>query len=319
MKKSYQRTIFVTGGSGFIGSNYLNKFVPLHPEWLFVNIDCLTYASDVANISVGDAENYMFEQVTINDKIALEKVFVEHEPTAVIHFAAESHVDMSITDPDIFIQTNVVGTQNLLVLAQKYSVQRFHQISTDEVYGALFTAEGSFSEDDPLDPRNPYSASKAAAELIVRAYGRTFGLPVVITRCSNAYGPNQDYTKLIPSFILKLQNAQAVSLYGKGEQIREWTYVEDCVDAIHLVFTQANDGETYNIGSGVEHTNYDLTCKLLALCNADESSIAYVTDRLGHDFRYSVDVSKIKKDLQWSPAYTFEEGLEKTIAFYTKK
>lgn len=318
MTNDFTKVIFVTGGAGFIGSNYINKHVRLHPESFFVNIDCLTYAGDLNNVEVSDSTNYAFCEVDIRNRDALAKLFTEYSPTDVIHFAAESHVDLSIKNPDVFLETNIQGTHNLLSLAHKHDIQRFHFISTDEVYGAFATTEGSFTEETALAPRNPYSASKASADLMVLAYHRTYGLNVVITRSSNVYGPHQDRSKLIPSFISKLASGEVVPLYGEGKQMREWTYVEDCIDAINLVFTKGISGEVYNIGSGHELSNYDLTCEILTLMGKDTSAISYVTDRLGHDFRYSLDASKIKRELSWTPRTTFSEGLKQTRDFYTR-
>lgn len=318
MNKGYKNIVFVTGGAGFIGSNYLNTHVPIYPERLFVNIDCLTYAGKHTNITVQDKENYVFHEVDIRNQSALKELFETYKPFGVIHFAAESHVDGSIKNPSVFIETNVVGTHNLLMLAREYGVKRFHQISTDEVYGALSAGDASFTEDSPIAPRNPYSASKAAADLMVRAYHETFGLNTVITRSGNNYGPNQDTSKVIPSFITKLLRGEQVPLYGKGEQIREWIYVQDCVEAIHQVFERGRNGEIYNIGSQEELSNIELTRRLLTLTGQDESFIAPVADRLGHDFRYSLDTSKIRQELGWTSKVSFEEGLQKTLKYYTQ-
>jgi len=307
----YKDIVIVTGGAGFIGSNYLNKYVPRMKERLFVNVDKLTYAGKLSNLSVAKAPNYAFEKVDICDMKALRKVFKKYHPTAVMHFAAESHVDLSIKDPDIFIRTNVLGTHNLLLLAREFKVRRFHQVSTDEVYGALESRAGSFSEDSPLQPRNPYSASKAAADLLVRSYSETFGLKTVITRSCNNYGPNQDTSKIIPSFLTKLFAGRPVPLYDRGQHIREWIYVEDCVDALHLAFTKGKSGETYNIGSGQELTNLELTQLLLALTKRDSSFIRSVPNRLGHDFRYSLDSRKMRR-LGWKPKVSLQEGLLRT-------
>ena len=319
MHQNFNKIVFVTGGAGFIGSNFINKFVPQEKDTLFVNIDCLTYAGDLANVTVSESQNYIFENVDIRNVEALRALFLKYEPKGVIHFAAESHVDLSLKNPSVFVETNVLGTNNLLLLSKEHKVERFHQISTDEVYGALTATGDSFTESTPLAPRNPYSASKASADLMVLAYHRAFGLNTVITRSSNVFGPQQDKTKLIPLFIHRLQNNEKVPLYGKGEQIREWTYVEDCIDAIHTVFTEGKSGEVYNIGSGNELSNSELTNKLLALFGKDASAIEYVEDRLGHDFRYSLDASKIKSELRWKPGYTFEKGLEETLSFYKKQ
>lgn len=315
MKK--QRTVLVTGGAGFIGSNFLNTYVPEHPDWSFVNVDCLTYAGNHENVTVQDAPNYVFADVDIRDQAALKEVWQQYQPTHVIHFAAESHVDRSIESATVFVETNVTGTLNLLQLAKDTKVERFHHISTDEVYGAFTSTEGAFAEIDALAPRNPYSASKAAADLMVLAYHETHDLPVVITRSSNVYGPHQDTTKLMPKFIRNLQAGEAVTIYGEGKQMREWTYVSDCVAGIHAVFNDGQIGEVYNIGSGEEATNLEITKQLIALCGRDESAISYVEDRLGHDFRYALTTDKIKTNLGWEAQIPLAEGLQKTVAFYT--
>lgn len=312
-----KKVIAVTGGAGFIGSNYLNKFVPRYPNYMFVNIDTLTYAGDLKNIRVSDAPNYVFEKADIRDRAGLEGIFKKYAPTAIIHFAAESHVDFSITNPSLFVETNVNGTHNLLSLAKKYGVKRFLQVSTDEVYGALEKDAPPFTETTLLAPNSPYSASKAAAEFFAHAYHKTFGLDVVITRCSNNYGPNQDKTKLIPLFITNLLAGEQVPLYGEGKNIRDWLFVEDHCDALDLVFQKGAAGEVYNIGGNNEIENIEITKKLIALAGRDESAIKRVPDRLGHDFRYAIDCSKIKRELGWSPKKTFEGGLRETFEFYT--
>lgn len=312
----YDKVVFVTGGAGFIGSNYLNKYVPRHAKYFFVNIDALTYAAKKENVTAAKLSNYAFEKVDIRDAVKLERLFVKYHPTGIIHFAAESHVDLSIKDPNIFIETNVIGTNNLLSLAKKYGIKRFHHISTDEVYGALNDKRGIFTEKSPMAPRNPYSASKAGADLMVMAYYETFGLNVVVTRSSNNYGPNQDTTKLIPSFVSKLLRGEPVPLYGKGENIRDWLYVEDNIDAIDLVFHKGRTGEVYNIGGNCELTNIAVVKKLLALTGRDAASIRYVEDRLGHDFRYALSSEKLTNELGWKPKMDFEKGIRNTLAFY---
>lgn len=315
----YSEIIFVTGGAGFIGSNYLNKHVPRYTKYLFVNIDALTYAADKKNIRISKLPNYVFKKIDIRDVPKLEKIFAAYRPTGIIHFAAESHVDMSIKDPNIFIETNIIGTNNLLFLAKKYNVGRFHHISTDEVYGALKDKKGIFTEKSSVAPRNPYSASKAGADLMVMAYHETFGLNVVITRSSNNYGPNQDTTKLIPSFITKLLKGERVPLYGRGENIRDWLYVEDNVDAIDLVFHKGRPGEVYNIGGNCELANIAVVKKLLNLTGRDETSIEYVKDRLGHDFRYALSSGKLTKEFGWKPKMSFEKGIRNTFASYKNR
>jgi dTDP-glucose 4,6-dehydratase len=309
------KTILITGGCGFIGSNFLNKYVPLYPNIQFINLDKMTYAANQANILVSECVNYHFIKADICDKVALEKIFAEFKPQAVIHFAAESHVDLSIENPNIFVETNILGTHNLLSNAKKFNLERFHHISTDEVYGEL-GATGFFTETTPIAPNSPYSASKASSDLLVRSYIETFDLDAVITRCSNNYGPNQDLTKLIPKFITKLLKGEKVPLYATGSNVRDWLYVEDHCDAIWAVFSQAKKGEVYNIGGNSEKTNKEITFKLLELTGQDESMVEYVEDRKGHDFRYAIDASKIKQDLNWIPKYTFEQGINKTLEFY---
>ncbi len=315
----YKKTIVITGGAGFIGSNYLNKFVPKYKEYLFINIDCLTYAANLDNIIVQKASNYRFEKVDIRDLKKLTNIFSRYQPTDIINFAAETHVDFSIKNPAVFIETNINGTNNLLMLAKEYKINRFCQISTDEVYGQLKTRKGKFKETDNLNPSSPYSASKAAADLLVNAYHKTFGLNIVITRSSNNYGPNQDASKLIPKFIINLLNNQKVPLYAKGTNIRDWIYVEDNVEAIDLVFHKGKSGEVYNIGGQCEKTNLEITHILLKLLDKDEGYIEHVADRPGHDFRYALDISKIHQELGWSPKWNFEKGIKETIHWFKNK
>jgi len=315
-KRVFEKVIVVTGGLGFIGSNYLNKFVVKYPNYLFINVDCLTYAGSLKNITVSKNKNYVLEKVDIRNIKSLDKIFLKYKPEAVIHFAAESHVDFSITNPSIFIETNVLGTHNLLSLASKYKVKRFHQVSTDEVYGSLNKSEPAFSNKSDLKPNSPYSASKAAADMLVRSYSKTFGLNTVITRCSNNYGPNQDKSKLIPKIITNLLHNKKVPIYGKGQNVRDWIYVGDHVDAIDLVFHQGQSGKIYNIGGEAEFKNIDIIKKIIKIMGKDGSLIEFVPDRLGHDFRYAIDNREILKELKWKPKVDLEEGLRKTIDFY---
>lgn len=312
----YKKIILVTGGAGFIGSNYLNKFVPKYKNYFFINLDALTYAGNLNNIKIKNAKNYTLEKMDIRDIKSLNKNFSKYHPTDIIHFAAETHVDFSIQNPAIFIETNINGTNNILMLAKEYKINRFCQISTDEVYGQLNSKKGKFKETDKLDPSSPYSASKAAAELLVNAYHKTFGLNTVITRSSNNYGPNQDTSKLIPKFITNLLKNEKVPLYASGQNIRDWIYVEDNVRAIDLVFHKGKSGEVYNIGGQCEKTNLEITKILLKLLDKDESFIEQVADRPGHDFRYALDVSKIRRELGWRPKYNFQQGVKKTVEFY---
>lgn len=314
--KSNNEVILVTGGAGFIGSNYLNIHVPLKKDTIFVNVDCLTYAGSLKNIKVADCDNYFFEKVDIRDIKKLERIFKKYKPNGVINFAAESHVDLSIKDPGLFFETNVVGTHNLLLMSKKFKVTRFFQISTDEVYGSIPKTNDESKETDVLRPTNPYSASKASAEMIALAYHQTFGLDVVVSRSSNNYGPNQDSSKLIPKFIKNLIKGIPVPLYGKGEQRRNWLHVFDNVRAVESIYRKGKAGEIYNIGGGFEISNLELTRKIIKLAKRDDSFINFVTDRLGHDFRYSISIDKIKKELGWKPEISFDEGILKTFDFY---
>lgn len=306
-------TIFVTGGAGFIGSNYLNTFVPKYPDILFVNIDALTYAGSLGNVVVSELPNYRFEHVDITDADALEKLFETYKPQGIIHFAAESNVDKSITDPSQFIITNVLGTNHLLRFSLAHGVKRFHHVSTDEVYGSLTMDDAAFTEETTLAPNNPYSASKAASDLLVRSFHQTYGLDTVITRCSNNFGPNQDDTKLIPRFIKKLKAGEKVPVYGNGAQRRDWLHVSDHVSAIDLVYRQGRSGEIYNVGADHDISNMEVVEKLLSLTGRDKSAIEFVTDRLGHDFRYAIDAHKIKTELGWEPKIDLDSGLQTLV------
>ncbi len=314
----YKKTIFITGGAGFIGSNYLNSFVIKYRDYFFINIDALTYAGNLKNIKVVGEKNYFFEKCDIRDLLGLEVLFKKYKPTDIIHFAAESHVDFSIENPSLFVETNINGTHNLLFLAKKYDIRRFHQISTDEVYGSLNTSDKSFTRSSAILPNSPYSASKAAADLLVRSYNKTFGLDVVITRCSNNYGPNQDSSKLIPKTILNLLSGKKVPVYGRGQNIRDWIYVQDHIEAIDLVFHKGSYGMVYNIGGDCEINNLDLVGRIIKLMSKEMSSIDFVSDRAGHDFRYAIDSSEIFLELGWKPKVAFEEGIKKTIEYYEK-
>jgi dTDP-glucose 4,6-dehydratase len=309
------KSVLITGGCGFIGSNFLNKYVKLNPNINFINIDKLTYAGKLSNLEISNELNYTFEQGDIVDNIFLTEVFEKYSIDSIIHFAAESHVDLSIKFPDLFVKTNILGTQNLLDLALKNNISRFHHISTDEVYGELGN-QGYFTEQTPISPNSPYSASKASSDLLVNAYNHTFKLNTVITRCSNNYGPNQDKSKLIPKFITNLLNNQKVPLYASGSNIRDWLYVEDHCDAIWEVFNKAGSGSIYNIGGNNEMTNLQITMNLFKLLGKNENMIEFVEDRPGHDFRYAIDATKIRNDLDWVPKYQFEEAIFKTIEFY---
>jgi dTDP-glucose 4,6-dehydratase len=324
-----KKTVLITGGAGFIGSHVVRRFVTKHPDYLIVNADKLTYAGNLENLrDVDKKENYRFERIDIVDKRAVAELFEKYSFDGVIHLAAESHVDRSITGPDEFVFTNIVGTVNLLNAARNswkgsFEGKLFYHISTDEVYGSL-GKEGYFTEKTAYDPRSPYSASKASSDHMVRAYHHTYGLPVVISNCSNNYGPNQFPEKLIPLAINNIKNGKPVPVYGKGENIRDWLYVEDHANAIDLIFHRGRTGETYNIGGNNEWMNIDLIkllCSILdrKLDRAPGTSarlITYVTDRPGHDKRYAIDSSKLLKELDWSPIPSFADGLEKTVDWY---
>lgn len=313
------QTIIITWGAGFIGSNFLSKYVLAFPGIQFVNIDILTYAGNIEKISreARSANNYVFEQVDIRDVWALREVYTRYKPTDIIHFAAESHVDNSILNPRLFTEVNILGTQNLLDLHREFRMSRFHYISTDEVYGDI-PDSGYFTEDTHIEPSSPYSASKAGGDILVQAYGRTFGLDYTITRCSNNYGAHQNSISLIPLFIAKIQKDEKVPLYGDGSNIRDWLYVEDHCDAIWEVFTRAEKWSIYNVGGNNEYTNLEITKILLSAMGKTEELISFVPDRPWHDRRYAIDVTKIKMELGWEPKVKFEEGIERTIAFYKK-
>ena len=317
--------ILVTGGAGFIGSNFLLSAVPARKDDHFINADSLTYAANLLNLEqIQSAKNYEFCRVDIVDAAAVFELFERTQPDVVFHFAAESHVDRSIMGPGAFVQTNVVGTFNLLeaVRAQKKPVH-FHHVSTDEVYGSL-GAEGLFRETTPYDPSSPYSASKASSDHLVRAYHRTYGISVRVTNCSNNYGPYQFPEKLIPLMIRNALLRKPLPVYGQGKNIRDWLYVQDHCSAIWAVHEKGKLGETYNIGGNNESTNIDLVrmlCRIIAEvtdCTEKEllDLITYVKDRPGHDMRYAIDASKLKRDCGWTPAETIESGMKKTVKWY---
>ena len=311
------QTIIITGWAGFIGSNFLSKYVPLFPGIVFVNIDALTPAGNIEkiDISVRNAPNYIFRQVDILDRESLEGIYKEMKPTDVIHFAAESHVDHSIRNPKLFSEVNLLGTQNLLDLHREFWLNRFHYMSTDEVYGDI-PGNGFFTESTPLRPSNPYSASKASADMLVQAYGRTFWLNYTISRCSNNYGPHQNSTSFLPLFISRIIQNQKVPLYGDGSNIRDWLYVEDSCEAIWRIFTEAKNSSIYNVGGNNEHTNLEITKYILQYFHKDESLIEFVKDRSGHDKRYAIDATKIQEDLGWKANTDFQIWLKKIIHWY---
>lgn len=306
--------ILVTGGAGFIGSCFIRQMLENHNDYQVVNLDALTYAGNIENLSdVENNPNYRFVHGNICDKNLINELV--NEVDTVVNFAAESHVDRSITGPEIFIETNIKGTLNLLQTAKEAKIQRFLQVSTDEVYGSL-GKDGYFYETTPIAPNSPYSASKASADLLVRAYYETYKIPVLITRCSNNYGPYQYPEKLIPLFISKLLNGEKVPVYGDGLNVRDWLYVYDHCSAIDAVLHKGKVGEAYNIGGHNEKTNLEITKIILKAMGKDESSIEYVEDRLGHDKRYAIDNAKIQSELGWEPSLTFEEGIKLTIDWY---
>lgn len=309
--------ILVTGGAGFIGGNFVQYMVEKYPYYDIYNLDILTYAGDLTkHQGIENQSNYHFLKADIANSETINTLFAECNFDFIIHFAAESHVDRSITDPGIFVQTNVVGTQVLLDAAKKFNIKKFVHVSTDEVYGDLeFDPTTFFTEDTPLQPNSPYSASKASSDLLVRAYHETFGLPINITRCSNNYGPYHFPEKLIPLTISRVLNDQKVPVYGDGKNVRDWLHVLDHCSAIDLVMHQGVNGEVYNVGGHNERTNLEVVKTIIETLNRSNDLIEYVADRLGHDKRYAIDPTKLEK-LGWKPVFTFETGIAQTIQWY---
>jgi len=324
------KTILVTGGAGFIGSNFVKLMLETHPEYKIINIDALTYAGNLENLKDIDGNlNYEFIKVDIRDREKIEEIFKNNNITSVVNFAAESHVDRSIEEPEVFLTTNIIGTQVLLDTAKKFwkvnpsdkyckeykPGVKFLQVSTDEVYGALGET-GMFVETMPLMPNSPYSASKASADMIVRAYNETFGMPVNITRCSNNYGPYQFPEKLIPLMINNCLKEKDLPVYGDGMQVRDWLHVSDHCSAIDTVLHKGRDGEVYNIGGNNEKANIEIVKLIISTLGKSDDLIKYVKDRPGHDRRYAIDNTKITTELGWEPTYTFEQGMKETIQWY---
>lgn len=313
------KTILVTGGAGFIGSNFIFHMMNAHPDYRIVCLDKLTYAGNLSSLApVMDQSNFSFVKLDICDREGIFKLFEEERPNIVVNFAAESHVDRSIENPDLFLQTNIIGTGVLMDASRKYGVERYHQVSTDEVYGdlPLDRPDLLFTEETPIHTSSPYSSSKAGADLLVMAYHRTFGLPVTISRCSNNYGPYHFPEKLIPLMIIKALQDSPLPVYGEGINIRDWLYVEDHCKAIDLIIHKGQIGEIYNIGGHNEMRNIDIVKLICKELDKPESLITYVTDRKGHDMRYAIDPTKIHNELGWLPETKFQDGIKKTIRWY---
>jgi dTDP-glucose 4,6-dehydratase len=313
--------LLVTGGAGFIGANFIFYEFANYPKTQIVCVDALTYAGNLSTLrSVAQKENFKFVLGDITDSSLIDDLFKEEKFDCVVNFAAESHVDRSIEDPEIFLKTNVLGTQILLDACRKYGIKRFHQVSTDEVYGDLPIDRPDlfFTEETPLSPSSPYSASKASADLLVMAYFKTYGIPVSISRCSNNYGPYQFPEKLIPLMISRALNDQELPVYGKGDNVRDWIYVKDHCAAVDSIMREGAEGQIYNIGARSEKSNIQVVKKILKELNKPESLITFVKDRLGHDKRYAIDSSKIELEIGWQPKLDFDQGITETINWYLK-
>lgn len=311
--------LLVTGGAGFIGGNFVHYMVKEHADYEIVCVDALTYAGNMETLKpVTDNPKFKFIRADIADRNKIYQIFEEEKPDMVVNFAAESHVDRSIEEPEVFLKTNVMGTQVLLDACRKYGIKRYHQVSTDEVYGdlPLDRSDLFFTEETPIQTSSPYSASKAGADLLVQAYYRTYNLPVTISRCSNNYGPYHFPEKLIPLMIANALNGKPLPVYGKGENVRDWLYVEDHCRAIDLIIHKGTVGEVYNIGGHNERTNLEVVKTIIRELGASEDLITYVKDRAGHDLRYAIDPAKINRDLGWLPETGFDEGIKKTIKWY---
>lgn len=315
------KKVLITGGAGFIGSNFIHYILSKYNDYQVINLDKLTYAANLENLKdIEDNKNYRFIHGDIADQEFIFKLFENEKFDIVINFAAESHVDNSILNPQIFTITNILGTQVLLDACRKYNIKRFHQVSTDEVYGELPLDDKSilFTEKTPLNPSSPYSASKASADMLVKSYYRTYSLPITISRCSNNYGPYQHLEKLIPLMISKAINNDNLPVYGNGLNVRDWLHVYDHCTAIDLIIHEGKIGEIYNIGGNNEKSNIDVVKIILKELGKSEKLIKYVNDRPGHDLRYAIDSTKIKTSLNWKPVYSFEKGILDTIKWYTK-
>ncbi|MEF9992431.1 MAG: dTDP-glucose 4,6-dehydratase [Romboutsia sp.] len=313
------KKILVTGGAGFIGGNFIHYMVNKYPQYMIVNLDLLTYAGNLETLKgIEEKSNYKFIKGDITDRAFIFELFESEKFDIIVNFAAESHVDRSVINPDIFVHTNILGTQVLLDACRFFGIERYHQVSTDEVYGDLPLDRDDlfFTEETPLNPSSPYSASKASADFLVNSYHRTFGVPATISRCSNNYGPYHFPEKLIPLIIIRALNNESLPVYGKGKNIRDWLYVEDHCSAIDLIIHDGKVGQVYNVGGHNEKTNLDVVKTILTILDKPFDLITYVTDRPGHDLRYAIDPTKLENELGWKAKYNFDSGIEMTIKWY---